>query len=286
MGIYDRDYTKVVHDGQGPRVHWGLPPLTPAVKWLLIANIAVFLLEVISGEMAKGFDDLFVVWGAVWPESLVEVLQVWRLFTYQFLHSGLWHLIFNMLALFFVGPRLERYWGTRKFVPFYLLCGATGGLIYTVVATLGILPAMPLVGASGGILGVLAACAILFPGDIIIFIIIPMPIRVAVIILTVIFLFFSFNGLNRGGNIAHLGGMGAAALYIWLVPKISARLLGKRRGAWDRRMEQQRRLQLEIDRVLDKVHEHGLASLSRHEKKMLEEATRLEQERRRNIEID
>jgi membrane associated rhomboid family serine protease len=282
MGIYDRDYTKASHEGAGPQVQYRLPPLTPAVKWLLIANIVIFLLEAISGEMDKGLDNLFVVWGAVWPESLAEILQVWRLFTYQFLHSGLLHLIFNMLALFFVGPRLERFWGTRKFVPFYLLCGATGGLIYTVIAGIGVLPAMPLVGASGGILGVLAACAILFPGDVIIFIIIPMPIRVAALILTVIFIFLSFSGLNRGGNIAHLGGMAAAAAYIWLGPKIS----GKRRGAWDKRMEQQRRLQLEIDRVLDKVHEQGLASLSRSEKKMLQEATRLEQERRRNIEVD
>jgi membrane associated rhomboid family serine protease len=285
MGIYDREYTQSSRQGPswgGPGgMRFGLPKLTTAVKWLLIINVAVFLIEVISGQMEVGARNYFEEWGAVFPQSWAYVAQVWRLISYQFLHGGLQHILFNMLGLYFLGPRLEAFWGIKKFLTYYLLCGVAAGLLYTLLAMSGILDVGTLVGASGSILAILAACAILFPGDIIFLLFFPLPIRIAALVLIGIFIFLTFTGGNRGGNAAHLGGMAAGAAYIWLWPKLGNIMTGRRRSAWDRKMEQQRRLQLEVDRILDKVHDQGLASLSRKEKKMLQEATRLEQTKRR-----
>jgi membrane associated rhomboid family serine protease len=262
-------------------MRFGLPRLTTAVKWLLIINVAVFLVEAISGQMEVGARNYFEEWGAVFPQSWAYVAQVWRLVTYQFLHGSLMHVLFNMLGLFFLGPRLEAFWGMKRFVIYYLFCGAVAGLLYTTLALAGILSVGTLVGASGSILAILAACAILFPGDIIILLIFPLPIRVAALVLIGMFVVFSFVGCNKGGNVAHLGGMAAGAAYIWLGPRFDAIMTGRRRSAWDKKMEQQRRLQLEVDRILDKVHDQGLASLTRSEKKLLQEATRLEQTKRK-----
>jgi len=289
MGIYDRDYTHANYggpSGRGPQTRYVLPPITRAVKWLLISNVAIFLFEAISGQFEAGATNYFEEWGALTPESWVQIAQVWRLITCQWLHAGIWHILFNMLWLFFLGPRLEAYWGARKFMFYYLLCGTAGGIIYVLATLIHLLPPLPLVGASGGIMGVLAACAILFPADVVIFIIFPLPIRVVAIIFAAISVVNAFTGSNVGGEIAHLTGMGAGAAYIWLSPRLGRRIVTRRRGAWDKKMQRQRELQLEVDRILDKVHEQGLSSLSRQEKQLLQEATKLEQERTRKIEVD
>lgn len=284
MGIYDRDYTQA--EQRGPSwgasgVRFGLPPLTKGVKWLLIINVAIFLIEAISGQMEKGHTDYFVIWGSVFPLSWVEIAQVWRLVTYQFLHGGLLHIAFNMLTLYMFGPKLEMYWGTRKFITYYLLCGAAAGVAYILVTLAGWLSVLPLVGASGAILGVLAASAILFPHDVMLLYFIPMPMWVAALVFVGLYIYAILTGqANAGGNVAHLGGMAAGAAYCWLGPKLGSMISSKRRSAWDKKMEQQRRLQIEVDKILDKVHEKGIASLTRAEKKLLQEATRLEQERR------
>jgi membrane associated rhomboid family serine protease len=266
--------------GQGPRL--AFPSVTPAVKWLLIANIGIFLFEALSGQMEAGNRNFFEEWGAVAPlppNAWLQAAQVWRLVTYQFLHANLGHIAFNMLGLFFFGPRLESWWGTRRFTVYYLCCGAAGGLLYTATVLLNLLPAGVLVGASGAILAVLAACAILFPGDVVFVVFLPLPIRLAALLLAGVFILYTFAGRNAGGNVAHLGGMAAGAACVWLGPRFGSLITARRRSAWDRKMEKQRRLQLEVDRILDKVHEKGLASLSRSEKKLLQEATKLEQER-------
>jgi membrane associated rhomboid family serine protease len=233
--------------------------------------------------MEKGATNYFEIWGAVFPASWALAAQLWRLVTYQFLHSSteLSHIVFNMIAIFFLGPRLETYWGSRRFIIYYLFCGAAAGLLYVIVAMAGILPVGSLVGASGAILGIIAACIILFPRDTMFLLFIPVPMRIAGIIFIGLFTYDILTGENPGGNVAHLGGMAAGAAYVWLGPKLGSVMITRRRSAWDKKMDQQRRLQLEVDKILDKVHDKGLASLTRTEKKMLQEATRLEQERRK-----
>ena len=162
MGLYDRDYTQAdfrSHYHGAPQMRMSFPRPTPVVKWLLIVNIMVFL----SGFLIPKFGAFLLYWFSVWPKDLGMSMQIWRLITYQFLHGGLGHIFWNMFILFFFGPMLERLWGSRKFLTFYLVCGATGGIFYPILAHIGWLGVAPLIGASGSILGMLAAAAILFP---------------------------------------------------------------------------------------------------------------------------
>ena len=159
MGLYDRDYVQDNFQQQGqyprPPMRIGMPGTTTVVLRLIIINIVVFL-------FTSFFEVFFIKWFSVYPKGF-HALEVWRLITYQFLHSGFWHLFFNMLILFFFGPMLEKIWGSRKFLTFYLGCGIAGGLFYLLLVAMNFLPAGVMVGASGAILGMLAACAILFP---------------------------------------------------------------------------------------------------------------------------
>ena len=119
MGLYDRDYTQSdfrrQHFGP-PQIRFNLPRVTPVVRWLLIINISIFLLSLIPP-----FGNALLNWFAVAPKPWYKAIQLWRIITYQFLHDPvwIWHIFFNMIALFFLGPPLERYWGSRKFLPFW-----------------------------------------------------------------------------------------------------------------------------------------------------------------------
>ncbi|MBN2269173.1 MAG: rhomboid family intramembrane serine protease [Sedimentisphaerales bacterium] len=282
MGLYDRDYTQQDYRRRypsAPQMHFGLPRMTKAVKILLTVNIGLFLLNVIltPTDGSLSIIDRFLT---VNPTSLFRALQVWRLVTYQFIHWGLWHILVNMLGLYFLGPVLERHWGTKRFTIFYLSCGAVGGLFYMLLVAVGFLKAGPMAGASGAVLGLLAACAILFPQFIVFLLFIPIPIRVAAVI--VIFIATATilaRGANAGGEAAHLAGIFAGGAYV-LTEKWRTNLkLRLKAGRWERNIEQERKLRIEVDRILKKVHDHGIQSLSPAEKRALKKATRLEQSR-------
>jgi len=274
MGLYDRDYTQESYQsqfGSAPRMRIGLPRITPVVKWLLIINFLVYLAQVL------GADDLLVRWFAVYPVSFWTALQIWRLITYQFLHGEIWHIFLNMLGLFFLGPSLERHWGSKKFLTFYLSCGVAGGLFYMLLVAVSFLPALIMIGASGAILGVFAACAILFPQFVVFIFIFPVPIRVAAIAFTAIyFLIVITRGANAGGHAAHLAGMAAGAVYVFSQSWRAKFGLKIRSHQWERKMKDRRNMQLELDRILQKVHDFGIHSLSSKEKKTLKRATELE----------
>lgn len=282
MGLYDRDYTQSDFQSQyhrAPHMRMNFPKLTPVVKWLLIVNIVVFLL----GYLIPQIGSILLYWFSVWPESLGKTLQIWRLITYQFLHGGLGHIFWNMFVLFFFGPILERLWGSRKFLTFYLVCGATGGIFYPILVYIGWLGAAPLIGASGSILGMLAAAAILFPNMIVyVFGIFPLRMSVLAIILAAMSILSVLRpdvSGNAGGEAAHLGGMVAGVLYI-LSEKWRQKIKLKiGTGQWERKMSEHRNLQMEVDRILKKVHDHGLHSLTHKEKKILKQATKAEQMR-------
>jgi membrane associated rhomboid family serine protease len=287
MGLYDRDYTQenFEHRYQNvPQMRMTLPTLTPIVKWLLIANILVFFAGIFfhPANFVAGFPQPITFlkkWFSIFPNSLTYDLQIWRLITYQFLHSGPLHILFNMLGLYFLGPTLERYWGSRRFLIFYLGCGMAGGLFYTLLVAVNFLPALPMVGASGAILGMLAACAILFPQFVVILIIFPVPIRLATVLLVFVYIAnVMMVGQNAGGDAAHLAGMAAGALYVFSQPwflglksKIHAR-------QWEKKMIEQRDMQAEVDKILFKVHQSGLHSLTWKEKKILRKATQFHQQ--------
>ncbi|RKY05774.1 MAG: DUF1751 domain-containing protein, partial [Planctomycetota bacterium] len=188
-----------------------LPRMTPAVKWLLIINIAVF----VPAYLIPALDNFLTVWFSVYPSTLLRALQPWRLISYQFLHAGVMHVLFNMLILYFFGPLLERLWGTRRFAVFYLVCGAMGGLVYPLLVLSNVLRPLPLIGASGAIFGMLAAGAVLFPGLRVFFMgIFPMSLRTLAILLAVLSLLKFAGDHNRGGEAAHLAGMAAGIAYV------------------------------------------------------------------------
>jgi len=277
MGIYDRDYTRADFR-HAPQMRMGFPRLTPVVKRLLIINVVVYFMQIFTG-------DRLTLWFSIYPVSLFEVLQLWRLVTYQFLHGGLWHILFNMLILYFLGSTLERHWGSKRFLVFYLGCGMVGGLVYPLLLGLKIISphpihgVLPLVGASGAILGVLAACAILFPHIIVLFFFFPLPIRVVALILTLFAVFGIITGENAGGEAAHLGGMAVGAIYVFSQSWRDKLKLKVRADQWEKKMAARRNLQLELDRILQKVHDSGIHSLTSKEKKILKQATKVEQTR-------
>ena len=278
MGLYDRDYTQSDFQRQRfgpPQMRFNLPRLTPVVRWLLIINIGVFILCLL-GPLGYALEN----WFAIDPSTWTTAIQPWRIITYQFLHSRdfIWHIFFNMIALFFLGPPLERYWGGRKFLPFYLLCGAAGGFFYLVLSVIGFLGDKPMIGASGSVLGLLSACAILFPQFVLFILFFPVPIRVAAIGLAFMYflLVITRTGGNVGGEAAHLAGMAAGAAYVLLQPKVDRRIMKLRANSWERHLEDSRRLQVEVDRILAKVHRSGLHSLTTKEKRILRKATQEE----------
>ena len=284
MGLYDRDYTQADfqsnqgHFRNAPQMRMSFPKLTPVVKWLLIINIGVFLAAI----TIKPLGIFIYEWFELDATSLGRALQPWRLVTYQFLHdpNWFWHIFMNMLGLFFLGPTLERHWGSRRFLPFYLGCGVAGALFYLFLVAVGFLPSGGMVGASGAILGMLAACAILFPHFVVFIFIFPVPIRIAAIGLTgVYFLFVVTKGANAGGDAAHLAGMAAGAAYVFSQSWRDKFKFKLRSGHFEKQMAAQRNLQVELDRILEKVHNSGIQSLSSKEKKILKEATKTEQMR-------
>jgi len=282
MGLYDRDYTRADYQPKSryaPQMRMAFPRITPVVKWLLIINVAVYFVQIL------GADRLLVNWFAVYPRTGGMTLQIWRLVTYQFLHGPISHILFNMIVLYFIGSTLERHWGSRKFLVFYLACGMVGGLVYPLLLGLKIISphpihgVLPLVGASGAILGVLAACAILFPQIVVLFIFFPLPIRVVALILTLLAVFGIITGENAGGEAAHLGGMALGAIYVSSQSWRDKLRLKLRAGRWEKKMAERRRLQVELDRILQKVHQTGIHSLTSKEKKILKQATKAEQMR-------
>jgi membrane associated rhomboid family serine protease len=282
MGLYDRDYTqenfRSAYDRPQTRFASGI---TPVVKWLLIINVAVFLVSFLITPVGK----FFFYWFSVYPATLGMSLQFWRLITYQFLHStsGFGHIFWNMLILFFFGPMLERLWGSRKFLVFYLVCGAAGGVLYPLLALAGWLRVAPLIGASGAILGMLAAGAILFPNmRVLVMFIFPVRLRIVAVILALVSILTLLRPEqfeNAGGEAAHLAGMAAGAIYVFSQGWRERFKLKIQSGRWEKKITAQRSLQAELDRILQKVHDSGIQSLTPKEKKLLRQATEAEQRR-------
>jgi len=185
---------------------FGPGPLTPAVKVLLIANTVLFLAQAVVPEIT--------VFGGLTPAAVVESLWLWQPFSYMFLHAGLSHLVFNMLALWMFGVEIERLWGTQAFARFYVFCGL-GAAAATLVASLlpfgfaSFLYTTPTVGASGAIYGLLAAFGTLFANrPIYMYFLFPVPARIFVLITGAISLLLSVTSSGGGmAHIAHLGGL-------------------------------------------------------------------------------
>jgi membrane associated rhomboid family serine protease len=262
--------------------------LTPWVKRLLIANAAVFIATFIATR--AGFPLLD--WLALVPAEVLR--HPWTPITYMFAHLGIWHILFNMIALFFFGPMLEERWGGREFIKFYLIAGLGGALASFLFVY------QPIIGASAAIYGLLVAFALYWPESPIYFFgIFPIKAKWLVVGLIGLNVFFALTG-GQGGvaHLAHLGGALVGFVYLKspLVPSPfgDAYGSGKRARQWSlssltrvfrrrqrpaarpetaRTIELKKRLD-DVDQILDKISAGGMASLTKEERQRLEEASR------------
>jgi membrane associated rhomboid family serine protease len=257
------------------------------VKWLLIINIVVFFLQALFDSPRAGspMTDWFGAVATRWYE-------LWRYVTFQFLHAGVWHLALNMLGLYFLGTPLEQRFGSRWFLKFYLACGVVAGIAFVLMGMIFTEGNWrPIVGASGGVYGTIVAAAVYFPHFRLIFLFFPVPIRLAAVIIFSIMGFTIISGI--GGNrdsqfwsdVAHFGGAATAGVWILLKGKVNLPDVGQkvRQGAWEKKIADRRRQQKEVDRILEKIHQEGINSLTGHEKRLLKKATEQQREEDKRV---
>ncbi|MDQ6676646.1 MAG: rhomboid family intramembrane serine protease [Acidobacteriota bacterium] len=181
--------------------------LPAGVKWLLIVNIALFILYYFGAR--SNASQYFLLFALV-PNAVIHHLAIWQLFTYMFLHDpgGFGHILFNMLTLWMFGTDLERQWGTKRFLSFYFVCGVGAGICVVLINLLfGSMDAR-VIGASGAIYGLLMAFGLLYPDRTLLFsFLFPIKAKYFVMILGAIAFLSSFNVNGGLSNVAHLGGM-------------------------------------------------------------------------------
>jgi membrane associated rhomboid family serine protease len=188
-----------------------IPPVTRA---LLIANVLVFVVQALTGDLLVGTFALWPMASAQYPGA--PSFEIWQLLTYGFLHGSLTHLMFNMLALYMFGAPLERHLGSAEFLLFYFVTGIGAGLATLAVNWYSGLGYVPVVGASGAIFGLLLAFATYFPDTRILFMFfIPMRAPMAVLVFAGIELFSMFTGTRSGvAHLTHLAGLAFGWLYL------------------------------------------------------------------------
>lgn len=303
MGIQDRDYYR---EGSSFLDAWNRQGVT---VWLIAITCAVFLGQCITGSPLGS--PLVEVGG--YSPWRVQDGEAWRLFTPMFLHAGLWHLFFNMLALYFVGTRLEEVYGRTEFVVTYLLAGVFAQAFYYLAWAADIAPGNPSVGASGAISAVLIVYACHYPRQqVLLYGIIPMPVW----LLVAIFIGVNLMGVSGAvnGQIAyfvHLGGVVFGAVYFLTGVRFTS-LFGTRRGPAARVAPRLRvvpadaiedapepphsaaggspresggppddSLEKRLDQVLAKVSKDGQGSLTPEEREILFKASELYKKRRK-----
>ncbi|MCS5539587.1 MAG: rhomboid family intramembrane serine protease [Roseibacillus sp.] len=289
MGYADRDYFR-----EGATRPPGRLAGAPVVKLLLWTNIGVFLVGVFL-NWAATFGQL----GAFTIREGLFGFQLWRLITFQFLHANLGHLLFNSIAIYFFGAFVERQLRSRAFLLFYLLCGVAGALGYgTLVSASNAYQDGGVVGASGGIFGILVIAAMIAP-DMRVQLLFP-PVTLTMRLLAILVLAYGVfvvlvGGDNAGGEAGHLGGA-LAGFLLWKIPVLRGLLgrlgrsgqggpkkgpafqirIAKRGKVYQKKLRPQSTItgleSSEVDRILDKINEHGLQSLTGEERELLARA--------------
>lgn len=300
MGIYDRDYYR----NDGPSFLASITSTAPVCKWLIMVNVAVFILQMLDLRGVFGprgmFTQAFVLdTAAPW--------EVWRLLTHAFLHDpgSFFHIFWNMLFLWWFGSDLEQYYGSREFLAFYLASALAGGLLYLLAAVTRVMDGGVALGASGAVTAVMVLTALHWPHKtILIFFILPVPIWLVVLFQVGKDLWQFLGNIQTGVAVAvHLGG----ALFAFAYYQLQLRLLNllpdfrawrARRGRPQLRVYREEEpvvaaaprpaptdadehLEAKVDAVLEKVARHGRQSLSEAEHQLLLRAGELYKKRRK-----
>lgn len=272
--------------------------LTPVVKWLLILNLAIYFCDLMFFEKWIRNEYAFTI------QSALMEYRLWEFITFQFIHGSIPHVFFNCIGLFFFGPWMERWWGSKQFLFFYLVCGAAGAMLYSSLVFAGILPpeivvitaeglreAYPkLVGASAGIYGILIGVALVAPSLRVSLLFPPVTLTMrqlalAVLAIAVGVIITGFGG-NEGGEAGHLGGaiMGYFMMktHGWMGWGKSV-MRGWGRGGrpasdFTPKIRPRTALDLhsstEVDRILEKISRDGFQSLTDEERDLLGKAAK------------
>ncbi len=263
--------------------------MTPSVKFLLILNVAVYLIDAF---LPLHLRDVFALRAHWW-----DTFSFWKLFTYMFVHGGLSHVLVNMLGLFFIGPSVERTIGPYRFLILYYISGILGGLGWSLIADpipminaygVQVMEYPYCVGASGAVMGILGAFGALYPNaKLLLWFVIPIRAWVLVLILAVFELWetvHSNDPLIAGvANAAHLVGGVAGFTYALtlkhphLMQDLKSRLpnLGKNKPQPRTRSSAPPTLSKEeVDAILDKIGKEGMGALTPRERELLKRATR------------
>jgi membrane associated rhomboid family serine protease len=246
---------------------FSFPKLTRLTMSVMGACLLVFIVQ----STARG---LLEPWGMLAFRGGLAFTQPWRWITYQYLHGGAGHFFFNMIVLYFFLPSLELMWGWKKALAFYTAGGIVSGVTYGLLVFAVFGGRDPgLIGASGSIMAAMGAVALLNPNRQLILLFFPLPIRVAVALIGAYY-FLSALADRNAADAAHLGGLAFGFFAPWLAGPWTARF----RRNWERRRARQKVVneaaeQESIDRILAKVHDKGMNSLSWSERRALKGAT-------------
>jgi membrane associated rhomboid family serine protease len=247
-----------------------VPATTRVVRWLLILNVAVFILQRIF------LDRYLDILGLV-PAAFLGRGFLWQIVTYMFLHGSIIHIFFNMLFLWMMGSEIERQWGGKEFLKYYLVTGCGAGLVNVLVQPRA---SIPTIGASGAIFGIIIAFALAFPDrEVLLYFFIRIKAKYFALLVGALELLALIALPNAGiARFAHLGGLLIGYVYMKhesLVYPLKRKVLNweAKRADAARRSEEARQVWVreEIDRLLDKIGTQGIDSLSDKEKRFLEE---------------
>ena len=268
--------------------------LPKAIRVLLISNLVVFGITFVLGSIMGltlnlpgiGYGTLrqyVVYFGAFFPDS---PLEVWRYFTYMFVHVDFWHFLFNMLMLWMFGDEVAEWMGVRHFTCMYLFCGVFAALFSFLLSVVGF-SNNPIIGASGALMGIFVAYYKFFPERrLLLFFFFPMRIKYAMWVLVAVDVLMAGSG-DGVAHLAHLGGVVAGFVYMWLYEGGFMKLRMKK-PKFDMYGESSRNKagtfsdddalegevfyvdeQKRMDEILSKVNRNGIHSLSASEREFL-----------------
>lgn len=270
------------HEDEEPASHampqFSLPRFTPAVKWLLIANLAVFALQfaVFLAVSLPTYGDVLGVLSLDADEwkSGFPLVPVWQLVTYGFLHDvgGAGHILPNLLILYFFGTMFESIIGTRRFLIHYFAAMLVGALFHLAVGFAGWTHAGA-IGASGACMGIMLAVACLRPNQSVLVLFIPVLLKwlaLAIVVIELMGAMLELKGHSDGtAHFVHLGGVvyGVLAVRLGWVYKDPVETFERKRAVRD--MVRASDDEARMDQLLDKIHRQGMSSLSGSEKDFL-----------------
>lgn len=268
--------------------------IPPMVRNIIVVSSVCFLLNEISKLVFHSYQGILTFYFGLLPVAVVKSGWIWQLGTYLFLHGDIWHLLFNMLALWMFGSPIEGIWGGRRFLKYFLITGIGAGIASVILS----FNSGFIIGSSGAVYGILAAFAVMFPeAELLVFFLFPMKAKHYCILFGVIELYFSLSSPGDPiAHVAHLSGM-VIGYFMLKPPRSIFTLLGrthfsssssKKKLSFLKKPKHltivppkqqsstnpiEDEFQKKVDLVLDKIRIHGMDSLSQEERQILESAS-------------